>query len=290
MILRRSSTTGSAAGERNAADRGEPATASAGESSRSSAGDAATASAGEPVREIALTGVSVGVIDDTPAGDAHRSILSDVDLRLSEPSVAVIGANGSGKSTLLQLVHGLVTANVGQVLVDGIDPARHPAEVRRRVGFVFTDPAAQLVMPTPLEDIELSLRSRVPRRERRAAALAVLDELGIADLAERSVYELSGGQRQLVALAAVLAVDPQILVLDEPTTLLDLRNRERLRARLADLVARRGVRIVFSTHDLEFASIADRAVVVEDGRIAWDSTPAEAVAAYREIIMSESHE
>lgn len=258
MILRRSSTTGSAADE--------------------------------PVREIALTGVSVGVIDDTPAGDAYRSILSDVDLRLSEPSVAVIGANGSGKSTLLQLVNGLVTANAGQVLVDGIDPARQPAEVRRRVGFVFTDPAAQLVMPTPLEDIELSLRSRVPRRERRAAALAVLDELGIADLAERSVYELSGGQRQLVALAAVLAVDPQILVLDEPTTLLDLRNRERLRARLADLVARRGVRIVFSTHDLEFASIADRAVVVEDGRIAWDSTPAEAVAAYREIIMSESHE
>lgn len=290
MILRRSSTTGSAAGERDAADRGEPATASAGEPSRSSAGNAATASAGEPVREIALTGVSVGVIDDTPAGDAYRSILSDVDLRLSEPSVAVIGANGSGKSTLLQLVNGLVTANAGQVLVDGIDPARQPAEVRRRVGFVFTDPAAQLVMPTPLEDIELSLRSRVPRRERRAAALAVLDELGIADLAERSVYELSGGQRQLVALAAVLAVAPQILVLDEPTTLLDLRNRERLRARLADLVARRGVRIVFSTHDLEFASIADRAVVVEDGRIAWDSTPAEAVAAYREIIMSESHE
>ncbi len=290
MILRRSSTTGSAAGERDAADRGEPATASAGEPSRSSAGNAATASAGEPVREIALTGVSVGVIDDTPAGDAYRSILSDVDLRLSEPSVAVIGANGSGKSTLLQLVNGLVTANAGQVLVDGIDPARQPAEVRRRVGFVFTDPAAQLVMPTPLEDIELSLRSRVPRRERRAAALAVLDELGIADLAERSVYELSGGQRQLVALAAVLAVAPQILVLDEPTTLLDLRNRERLRARLADLVARRGVRIVFSTHDLEFASIADRAVVVEDGRIAWDSTPAEAVADYREIIMSESQE
>ncbi|MCT1766871.1 energy-coupling factor ABC transporter ATP-binding protein [Brevibacterium casei] len=272
MILRRRP-------ERSA---GSPPPAEAG------AGFAASAEAG--VREIALTGVSVGVIDDTPDGEAHRSILDGVDLRLSEPSVAVIGANGSGKSTLLQLLNGLVTASAGQVLIDGLDPARHPADVRARVGFVFTDPAAQLVMPTPLEDIELSLRRRVPRGQRRAAALTVLDELGIADLADRSVYELSGGQRQLVALAAVLAVDPQILVLDEPTTLLDLRNRERLRTRLADLVERRGVRIVFSTHDLEFASIADRAIVVDDGRIAWDSTPAEAVAAYREIIMSETHE
>lgn len=132
MILRRRP-------ERSA---GSPPPAEAG------AGSAASAEAG--VREIALTGVSVGVIDDTPDGEAHRSILDGVDLRLSEPSVAVIGANGSGKSTLLQLLNGLVTASAGQVLIDGLDPARHPADVRARVGFVFTDPAAQLVMPTPL--------------------------------------------------------------------------------------------------------------------------------------------
>lgn len=239
-------------------------------------------------REIRLSAVGVGVLDDGPDGDVVRPILQDVNLTLTEDVVAVIGANGSGKSTLLQMFNGLVTANAGEVLVDGFDPRRQAAKVRSMVGFVFTDPAAQLVMPTPIEDIELSLRKSVPKRERRAAALAVLDELGIADLAERSVYELSGGQRQLVALAAVLAVDPQILVLDEPTTLLDLRNKERLRVHLQELVARRGVRIILTTHDLEFAQIAQRAIVVDDGRIVADAAPAEAVAAYRTLIMSDT--
>ena len=234
-------------------------------------------SAGEGAPEISFAEVSVGVLDDTPTGDVYRPILAGVNVTLDEPMIAIIGANGSGKSTLLQLFNGLVTANSGRVLIDGLDPVEHAKQVRSRVGFVFTDPAAQLVMPTPLEDIELSLRKSVPKGRRRAAALAVLEELGIADLAERSVYELSGGQRQLVALAAVLAVDPQILVLDEPTTLLDLRNQEKLRVHLRALVARRGVRIILTTHDLEFAQIASRALVVEEGRIVADATPAEAV-------------
>ena len=239
-------------------------------------------------QEISFTDVSVGVLDDTPSGDVYRPILTGVNLTLTESMIAIIGANGSGKSTLLQLFNGLVTANSGRVLVDGLDPVEQAKQVRSRVGFVFTDPAAQLVMPTPLEDIELSLRKRVPKSQRREAALAVLDELGIADLADRSVYELSGGQRQLVALAAVLAVDPQILVLDEPTTLLDLRNAELLKKRLEDLVARRGVRVIFSTHDLDFAGLAERALVVDSGRIVEDSTPAEAARMYRELIMSDS--
>lgn len=250
--------------------------------------DSASDSAGEGTRQISFSEVSVGVLDDTPAGDVYRPILTDVNVTLDEPTVAIIGANGSGKSTLLQLFNGLVTASSGRVLIDGLDPVEEAKQVRSRVGFVFTDPAAQLVMPTPLEDIELSLRKRVPKSERRAAALAVLEELGIADLAERSVYELSGGQRQLVALAAVLAVDPQILVLDEPTTLLDLRNKEKLRKLLSELVARRGVRVIFSTHDLDFARMADRALVVDSGRIVHDSAPDEATRMYRELIMSDS--
>src|SRR5699024_12427069 len=115
-----------------------------------------------------------------PDGHVVRPSLHDIRFTLSEAIVAVIGANGSGKSTLRQLSNGLVTANAGQALVAGFDSARQPAKVRSRVGFVFTDPAAQLVMPTPIEDIELSLRKSVPKAERRAAALAVLEELGIA--------------------------------------------------------------------------------------------------------------
>ncbi|GAA1850343.1 energy-coupling factor ABC transporter ATP-binding protein [Brevibacterium marinum] len=244
--------------------------------------------AGERAQEISFSEVCVGALDDTPTGDVYRPILTDVNLTMTESMTTIIGANGSGKSTLLQLFNGLVTADSGRVLIDGLDPLEQGKQVRSRVGFVFTDPAAQLVMPTPLEDIELSLRKRVPKSQRRDTALSVLDELGIADLADRSVYELSGGQRQLVALAAVLAVDPQILVLDEPTTLLDLRNKEKLRTVLADLVARRGVRVIFSTHDLDFAGLADRALVVDSGRVVHDANPAEATRAYRELIMSDS--
>lgn len=251
-------------------------------------GKATAGAAASALREIRFADVCVGVLDDTAEGEVIRAILSDVTFTLTEDRVVFLGANGSGKSTLLQLFNGLVTANSGQVHIDGMNPVAAPAQVRSRVGFVFTDPAAQLVMPTPIEDIELSLRKRVPKAERRAAALTVLEELGIADLADRSVYELSGGQRQLVALAAVLAVDPQILVLDEPTTLLDLRNREKLRTLLGEVVTRRGVRVIFSTHDLEFATLADRALVVDGGRIVHDSAPAEAVEAYRALIMSES--
>ncbi|WP_029088069.1 energy-coupling factor ABC transporter ATP-binding protein [Brevibacterium album] len=242
---------------------------------------------------VVFDSVSVGVEEQIPGGrpgDVRlRPVLADISCTLAEPTISIVGANGSGKSTLLQLVNGLVPADAGTVSVDGLDVAARGPEVRRRVGFVFTDPAAQLVMPTPLEDVELSLRRSVKgRRERREKALAVLEELDVADLAERSVYELSGGQRQLVALAAVLAVDPAVLVLDEPTTLLDLANRELLRGLLADLVARRGVRLIISTHDLEFAADSRRSLCIAEGRIAADGAPAEVIAAYREIVLGAS--
>ncbi|SMY12290.1 energy-coupling factor ABC transporter ATP-binding protein [Brevibacterium jeotgali] len=227
--------------------------------------------------------------DRRPDEAARRTVLTDVTCTLTEPTVTVIGANGSGKSTLLQLINGLIPADEGRVVVDGLDVADRGRAVRRRVGFVFTDPAAQLVMPTPLEDVELSLKRLVrDRRERRSRALAVLDELGVADLAQRSVYELSGGQRQLVALATVLAVDPAVLVLDEPTTLLDLANREKLRGVLADLVTRRGVRTLLSTHDLDVAHDAQRTLLIHEGRLHADGAPADVVAAYRAVVAEES--
>ncbi len=232
---------------------------------------------------IEFRGVSVAVADVGPDGEVIRPILTDINAALRQPVTSVVGANGSGKSTLLQLINGLVTADSGQVRVAGLDPAADGREVRRRVGFVFTDPAAQLVMPTVIEDVGLSLR-RAPRSQRRARALETLGELGIADLADRSVFELSGGQRQLVALASVLAVDPQILVLDEPTTLLDLRNRELLRSLIARLVATRGLRIVVSTHDLEFACDADEALLIDAGRLAAHGPAAQVVASYRQRV------
>lgn len=210
-----------------------------------------------------------------------KSLLRDVTLELTEQRIGVIGANGSGKSTLLRLINGLVQPSSGSVSVDGADTVRAVRAVRRQVGFVFTDPLSQLVMPTGREDVELSLRRPVRNgAERRRLAEAALERLGLLPLADQSIYELSGGERQLMALAAVLAVSPSVLVLDEPSTLLDLRNRELLRRTLSGL----DQQIVMSTHDLDLALEMDRVLVVEAGRVMFDGGPVAAVDAYRALV------
>ena len=215
----------------------------------------------------------------TPGGPAPEvTVLRETSLELTEQRVALVGPNGSGKSTLARLLNGLVEPTSGRVVVDGLDVARKGREVRRRVGFVFTDPTAQLVMPTVLEDVALSLRHRVRGREERAAAAReVLASYGLEGLAGRSVHALSGGQRQLLAIAGVLATEPAILVADEPTTLLDLRNARRI----GDLLLGLPQQLVVATHDLDLALRCDRALLVDDGRVVADGAPAEVVAHYR---------
>ncbi|MFC8409326.1 energy-coupling factor ABC transporter ATP-binding protein [Arthrobacter sp. NPDC057259] len=229
----------------------------------------------------------MSIILDRPAvridvdGRAEPKTLLDLPaLTLAEHRIGIIGANGSGKSSLLRLLNGLVLPTAGRVTVGGLDTGRDVRAVRRRVGFVFTDPLSQLVMPTPREDVELSLRRLVRNGvERRARAEAVLDRFGLLGMADQSVYELSGGERQLAALAAVLAVEPEVLVLDEPSTLLDLRNRELLRTTLAGL----GQQVVLSTHDLEIAADMDRVLVIDAGTVVFDGAAPEAVACYRAL-------
>lgn len=212
---------------------------------------------------------------------ASRTILDGINLELPEQRVAVVGANGSGKSTLLRLLNGLVAPTSGSVVVEGVDVAAQPKRARSLVGFIFTDPLSQLVMPTPVEDVELSLRRTIrDRRARREAALALLAERGLAELANRSIYDLSGGERQLVALASVMAVEPAVLVADEPTTLLDLRNRQQMRRAFAGLPQQ----MIVATHDLEVAADAERVVVLEGGRVAFDGRPGPAISFYRELM------
>lgn len=213
---------------------------------------------------------SAAVTVDTPGGE--RVVLAPTTLTLTEHRVGVIGANGSGKSTLARLLNGLVSPSSGRVLVDGVDVARDGAGVRRRVAFLFTDPAAQLVMPTCVEDVELSLRRHVKNAAvRRERAGAVLERFGLADHADVSVHALSGGQKQLLALAGVLATEPDLLVADEPTTLLDLANTRRV----ADLLFSLDQQLLLVTHDLDHARRCDRVLVVEDARVRFDG-PADA--------------
>lgn len=208
----------------------------------------------------------------------QRVLLEQITLRLEEPRIAVIGANGSGKSTLLRLFNGLRLATSGEVRVAGLDPAQQGKQVRSQVGFIFTDPLAQLLMSTPIEDVELSLRASLKdRRARMARAQQLLDERGIGHIAHHSIYDISGGERQLVALTSILAINPSIIVADEPTTLLDLRNKLMLRRILAEL----DQQVIYSTHDLEVAADADRVIVIADARVVADGAPAETINWYR---------
>lgn len=210
-------------------------------------------------------------------------VLHPTTLELTEQRIALVGANGSGKSTLARLFNGLVPASSGQVLVDGLDVASDGARVRRRVGFVFSDPAAQLVMPTAAEDVALSLRrTHRDKAARRDAALATLDAFGLAGRGDQSVHTLSGGQRQLLALAGVLATSPSVLVADEPTTLLDLRNS----LHVGDLLLSLEQQLVLVTHDLDLARRCDRVLVIDAGRVVHDGPAEETVERYRALAVA----
>ncbi|MGE2728999.1 energy-coupling factor ABC transporter ATP-binding protein [Mycolicibacterium vaccae] len=221
------------------------------------------------------------VIDRVSHAFGDRPVLRDVSLTLTERRIAVVGANGSGKSTLARLLNGLVIPDRGAVRVHGLDTKRATKKVRRLVGFVFTDPDRQILMPTVGEDVGLSLsRLSLDRRARAERVAQVLERFGLAGHADQPAHLLSGGQKQLLALATVLVTEPSLVVADEPTTLLDLRNARMLRAALASL----DTQLVLVTHDLDLAADADRVIVLEDGRVVADDVPAVALTAYRRLM------
>ena len=207
-----------------------------------------------------------------------RSILSDLSLSLSERRIGIVGPNGSGKSTFIRLINGLLLPKRGQMCVDGLDTRLEVEKIRRKVGFVFQNPDNQIVFPIVSEDIEFGLKRRIPEPTmRHQRMLEALDQLGVLHLQDRSIHTLSGGERQLVALAGVLATKPEILVFDEPTTQLDLRLRNRFEQHLSALPQP----ALIVSHDLELMGTMDRVLVIVEGRLAFDGVPADAIAWYR---------
>jgi biotin transport system ATP-binding protein len=210
-----------------------------------------------------------------------RAVLSDVDLVLTEHRIGVVGGNGSGKSTLARLLNGLVLPTEGQVLVDGLDTRRQGGRVRRRVGFVFTDPDAQIVMPTVAEDVAFSLRrSGLTRPEITARVTDALTRVGLDGHAGHPAHLLSGGQKQLLAITSVLVTRPEVLVCDEPTTLLDARNTRQVSRLLAELEQQ----VLMVTHHLDLLTGFDRVIVIDEGRVVADDGPGPALTHYRALI------
>ncbi|HET8896502.1 MAG TPA: ABC transporter ATP-binding protein [Protaetiibacter sp.] len=211
-----------------------------------------------------------------------RRILDDVTVRLDQHRIAVIGANGSGKSTFARLLDGLVTPTRGTARVLGYDVARDVKRMRAEVGFVFTNPDAQILMPTVAEDVRLSLKSSgLARATIDTRVASVLAEYGLADHADAPAYSLSGGQKQLLALASVLVREPKLVIADEPTTLLDLGNARRISTLLIDELP---AQLVVVTHDLELAARCDVALRFDGGRLAQVAEPAEVVEHYRRAV------
>jgi biotin transport system ATP-binding protein len=232
------------------------------------------APAADPARGLELRGVG------HLYGD--RVVLADLDLHLTERRVGVVGATGSGKSTFARLLNGLVVPTTGTVLVDGLDTRTAVREVRRRVGFVFQDPDAQIVHPTVAEDAAYGLENQgVPAAERAERVAEVLERYGLAGHADHPAHLLSGGQKQLLAIAGVLVMRPARIVFDEPTTLLDLVNTRRV----AQVIDELEQQVVVVTHDLDLLDGFDRVLVFDDGRVVEDGAPDSAVAAYRTLMV-----
>ena len=216
--------------------------------------------------EIDLRDVVVEV-PGPPGTSQPVRLLGPLSARLTQRRIAVIGLNGSGKSTLLRVLNGLAEVTSGSARVHGADAVDDVRAARRAVGFLFSDPSAQLLMPTAQEDVELSLRvAGEPPGRRAELAGRLLADAGLGRQRHQSIHDLSGGERQLVALTAVLAVQPRVLALDEPTTLLDLRHRDGLLERLDALPQQQ----IISTHDLELEATAQRALLIHDGLLLDD--------------------
>lgn len=228
------------------------------------------------------------VFDRAATNYSGRQILHPTTLTLTERRIGIIGENGGGKSTLVRLINGLGAVTGGTVTYDGMNVAKQAKEVRKKVGFIFSDADNQIVMPTVAEDIAFSLRKRkLPKDERDRLVHGALERFGLADHADTSPHLLSGGQKQLLALAAVLILNPSTIIADEPTTLLDLRNRLHIRNIFAQLEQQ----LIVVTHDLDFITDFDRVIRVSAGEIVDDGAPEDVIDRYvRDMTRAERAE
>ncbi|MDY6054973.1 ABC transporter ATP-binding protein [Micrococcus sp.] len=235
-------------------------------------------------RAVTLRGVQV-----TASGPTGEAVLLDgVDLDLTAPRVAVVGENGSGKSTLARAVAGLADVPTGEITVHGVDAVRDVKGLRRVVGMVFANPAAQAVMPTVREDVALTVRSlkdgtgrRLSAQEVTARVDAALAEHRLTALADRACLSLSSGQAQRLAMCAVMSANPSLVVADEPTSLLDGRHRRIIADRL---LAADGFQLLLVTHDLPLARACDQAVWIHGGQVERTGPAPEVVDAYEAFL------
>jgi energy-coupling factor transport system ATP-binding protein len=227
---------------------------------------------GEGTRDGGSLAVSCESVSFSYPG-SERPALSGVSFGLRPGEyVGVVGPNGGGKSTLVRLLNGLLKPDSGRVLVSGLDPVTEPFEVRKHLGVLFQDPENGLVAPFVEDDVAFGLENLgVPRQEMLGRVAGAIRAVGLEGYERREPDTLSGGEKQRVALAGLLAVEPEILVLDEPTSMLDAAGRREVLEHLEALRAERT--ILHVTHHLEELAGADRIMVLNDGDLIADDPP-----------------
>ena len=217
-----------------------------------------------------------------------RESLAGVDLSIESGSfVAVLGHNGSGKSTLAKHMNAILTPTEGRVLVHGIDTAdaERRLEVRRKVGMVFQNPDNQIVANVVEDDVAFAPENLgVPPEEIRRRVDEALRQVEMYEFRQHAPHLLSGGQKQRVAIAGVIAMQPEIIVLDEPTAMLDPQGRREVIDTIRRLCREKGMTVVLITHHMDECVGADRLVVMSEGRVVADGSPA---AVFSEVELME---
>lgn len=218
---------------------------------------------------------------------AEKDALCGVDLTVEKGEyVAVIGHNGSGKSTLARLLNGLLQPTKGEIFVDGISAADKKTlfELRKRVGVVFQNPDNQLVASIVEDDVAFGPENiGVPRKEIGERIDFALSAVGMQEYRKSMASRLSGGQKQRVAIAGVLAIRPEVLILDESTAMLDPRGRREVTDVVKKLNRENGMTVLVVTHYMDEVCEADRVLVLSDGKIVMSGTPAEIFSREEEL-------
>jgi len=218
--------------------------------------------------------------DNAGVNYGARTALSPLSLTLRERRIGGIGLHGSAKTTVAPSINGLVKPTTGRVTVNDLDTVSDAAKVLGKVGYIFQSPQNQIILPIVRDDIAYGLKARgYDKAKINAAVEGVLGRFGASHLGSRRAHELSGGELQMAALCSVLVTGPDILILDEPTNQLDLKNRALVQKTVMGLPES----VIVISHDLPLLEDFERVLLFDQGRLLADAPAGEAIARYREL-------